>query len=113
MARPLGNLLESLKQLSFNHAHGVSGATFARTLACPDDLLHRLDAIPRLPDVLVVDLSTNDRCSQDASPGLVVDKAFVLVDLLIRQQWMPNTVFFLSVIQRASKGRHLQPDAGR
>ena len=91
------------------YAHGVSGGSFARTLACPDDLLRRIEAIPRLPDVLLIDLGTNDLCSQpDASAGLVVENALALVDLLRRQNRMPNTVVFLSVIQRTSKGRHVE-----
>ena len=100
--RSIGQLTVLAETLEL-YTLGVSGGTFARTLACPDYLLRRLDTMPWLPDVLVVDLGTNDLCSQDASPGLVVDNALALVDLLRRQHRMQNTVVFLSVIQRTSR----------
>ena len=87
--------------------HGVSGGTFHQLLASPGDLLHRLDDIPRVLDLLVVDLGTNDLCPQDASPGLVVDSAVALVELLRQSNRSPTTIVFMSVIQRTSKGRHV------
>ena len=88
-------------------AHGVSGGTIHQLLASPGDLLCRLNDIPRVLDVLVIDLGTNDLCPQDASPGLVVDSAVALVELLRRSNRSPTTIVFMSVIQRTSKGRHL------
>ena len=45
-------------------AHGVSGSTFHQLLASPGDLLPRLDDIPRVLDLLVVDLGTNDHLKE-------------------------------------------------
>ena len=88
-------------------AHAVSGGTFLKLLASPGDLLCRLEEIPRVLDMVVIDLGTNDLCSQDASPGLVVDSAVALVELLRRSNRSPTTIVFLSVIQRTSKGRYV------
>ena len=88
-------------------AHGVSGGSFHQLLASPGDLLRRLNDIPRVLDLLVVDLGTNDLCPQDAPPGLVVDSAPALVELLRQSNRSPTTIEFMSVIQRTSKGRHL------
>ena len=52
-------------------------------------------------------LGTNDLCPQDASPGLVVDSALALVELLRQSNRSPTKIVFLSVIQRTSKSRHL------
>ena len=64
----------------------MSGGTIHQLLASPGDLLRRLNDIPRVLDLLVVDLGTNDLCLQDASPGLVVDSAVALVELLHQKQ---------------------------
>ena len=89
-------------------AHRVSVGTFADTLACPDDLLRRIDELPRMPEVFVFDLGTNDLCSRDASPKVVVENAMALVDLLRRQYRTLSTVVFMSVVQRTFKGRYLE-----
>ena len=86
---------------------GVSGGTSHRLLTSPGDLLRRLETITCVLDLLVVDLGTNDLCPQDASPGLVVDSALALVELLRQSNRSPTKIVFLSVIQRTSKGRHL------
>ena len=86
---------------------GMSGGTFHRLLTSPGDLLRRLETITCVLDLVVVDLGTNDLCPQDASPGLVVDSALALVELLRQSNRSPTTIVFLSVIQRTSKGRHL------
>ena len=86
---------------------GVSGGTFHRLFTSPGDLLLRLETITRVLDLLVVDLGTNDLCPQDASPGLVVDSALALVELLRQSNRNPTTIVFMSVIQRTSKSRHL------
>ena len=88
-------------------AHGVSGGIIHQLLASPGDLLRRLNDIPWVLDLLVVNLGTNDVCPQDASPGLVVDSAVALVELLRRSNRSPTTIVFMSVIQRTSRGRHL------
>ena len=85
----------------------MSGGTIHQLLAIPGDLLCWLNDIPRVFDLLVVDLGTNDLCPQDASPGLVVDSAVALVELLRQSNRSPTTIVFMSVIQWTSKGRHL------
>ena len=78
----------------------MSGGTIHQLLASPGDLLRRLNDIPRVLDLLVVDLGTNDQCPQDVSPVLVEDSAMALVELLRNRS--PTTIVFMSVIQRTS-----------
>ena len=58
------------------------GVTFTRILASPGSLFESLHTLPQLPDVLVIDLGTNDLCSEETSASWVVGDAMLLLEML-------------------------------
>ena len=62
--------------------HTFSTPTFASLLACPAALLVRIRTLRQLPDILVIDLGSNDLCPVDAAVSRVVAEAMDLLEWL-------------------------------
>ena len=59
----------------------------------------------RHPDVLIIDVGSNDLTPMDASVTTVVNDALEFLSILESYQVFPEVVVFMSVIQRKSMGR--------
>ena len=86
------------------YTESSGGGAFARLLASPTLLLVRLRAFAHVPDILVIDLGTNDPSRVGVVASGVVDKAMALLEMLRRHHLLPQHVVFLSVVQRTASG---------
>ena len=84
--------------------HTFSTPTFASLLACPAALLVRMRTLRQLPDILVIDLGSNDLCPVDAAVSRVVAEAMDLLEWLHGHYLLPRHVVFMSVLQRTTAG---------
>lgn len=82
---------------------GQGGLTFGRVLLDPVRYAQHILAGGQ-PDLLIVDVGSNDLGAVDTSVAVVVDNALRFLGVLDAQGIFPKRILFLSVIQRTSGG---------
>ena len=85
---------------------GHSGLTYGRLLGSLPHYVGKMKE--KSVDILVVDLGTNDLCSQENTPEKVVQMALGFIDSLNPRGVTPRCTVFLSVIQRSVISRRGQ-----
>ena len=85
-------------------SYGQSGLSFRRILENPGVHVDHVLTGDRHPDVLIVDVGSNDLTPMHASVATVVNDALEFLSILESYQVFPKVVVFLSVIQRKSMG---------
>ena len=83
-----------------------NGAIFARALDPAACLVRRLRDLPQLPDILVLDLGTNDLCLVRAAASGVIDEAMASIELLRNSHLPPEHLVFMGVVQRTAASCH-------
>ena len=80
------------------YVDGYSGLTFDRIFENPSKYLVKIRS--RSPDILSVDIGTNDLCDPNNSVSCMISKVRRFLALL--KQWciLPRTIVFCSVLQR-------------
>ena len=83
-----------------------NGATFTRAIDPQAGLISRLRDLPQLPDILVLDLGTNDLCPVGAAVSGVIDEAIASIELLRNSHLLPEHLVFMGVVQRTAASCH-------
>ena len=85
-------------------SYGQSGLSFRRILENPGVHIDHILTGDRQPDLLIVDVGSNDLTPIDTSVITVVNDALEFLSVLESYQVFPKVVVFMSVIQRISMG---------
>ena len=103
-----GELLDhelGVNQVCQVSSYGQSGLAFRRILENPGVHIDHILTGDRQPDLLIVDVGSNDLTPIDTSVITVVNDALEFLSVLESYQVFPKVVVFMSVIQRKSMGR--------
>ena len=87
-------------------SYGQGGLTYRIILLNPSGYMKHILACGRRPDLLVVDVGSNDLGPVDTSVAEVVDNALRFLGVLDCHNVSPKVVVFLSVVQRTSIRNH-------
>ena len=89
---------------------GYSGLTFQKVLRNPTFYFMRLRDVFKIaqPDVIIVDLGTNDLCDLDVTAAVLIHRVIEFIHLLQGQGVTPKHLIFLSIIQRTKITRQNQ-----
>ena len=87
-------------------SYGQGGLSYHRILSNPGGYMQHILACGRQPDLLIVDVGSNDLGPVDTSVAEVVDNALRFLGVLDCYNVSPKVVVFLSVVQRTSIGNH-------
>ena len=93
-----------IKEVASVHTIYAGGATFERALHPSTSLVVRLRDLKELPEIMCIDLGTNDLCAVGATVSVVVASAIELLDSLRRAHLMPKHLVFMGVVQRTAAG---------
>ena len=77
---------------------GHGGLTFSKVFQTPAKFIVPIGQSN--PDVLFIDIGTNDLCDHSIIPSVLVEKVFKFLDLLDYFKVKPKCIILLSVIQR-------------
>ena len=84
---------------------GQGGLTFDKILLDPGRYTQRI-LVGGQPDLLIVDVGSNDLGAVDTSVAEVVDNALRFLGMLDAHGVFPQRILFMSVIQRTAGGMH-------
>ena len=93
-----------IKEVASVHTIYAGGATFERALHPSTSLVVRLRDLKELPEIMCIDLGTNDLCAVGATVSVLVASAIELLDSLRRAHLMPKHLVFMGVVQRTAAG---------
>ena len=101
-----------IEEVASVHTIYAGGATFERALHPSTSLVVRLRDLKELPEIMCIDLGTNDLCAVGATVNGVVASAIELLDSLRRAHLMPKHLVFMGVVQRTAVGCRRGVSAG-